>query len=242
MSFSTAAQLGFDETMTRRPWLSRIDKSVVYDIDVWDDTTEGSVVKTYRTRRLISELGAISPRGRGTRVWEVDEIDKDSGKVVGMSSKVLKDAWTDLERPTEGTIVRDIKKQAVLAGREADFKNHFLETDRYGHVYISDGPTTRADTTNCFIRSRKRAKGISSTAPTLRVVANSGNRIPIMTAQGPVAGDGKDLARLPTEFSRYPVKVHHRIIYSEVGTPIFQAPTLRDVFMCVGEVLQGMST
>ncbi|EKM53935.1 uncharacterized protein PHACADRAFT_145449 [Phanerochaete carnosa HHB-10118-sp] len=238
VTFSKRSDLGYDETMVRLPALSPLDKSVVYEIEV-RDPTQTPVVKKYRTRRLISELGAISPRGRGTRVWEVDELDA-GGNAVGTTTKVVKDTWGDEDRPIEGEIVAKIRDKAIAAGQGEDFKKYFMSTSRYGHVYVGEGDDARPDSTASFRLSRLDSPKIPINVPTLRIAVNPGHRAHVMTRQGPVATDADVQAQIPVEYSRYSAKVHHRIVYDEVGTPIFRAQSLRRAFQCIGHVLRGL--
>ncbi|EKM48776.1 uncharacterized protein PHACADRAFT_132196 [Phanerochaete carnosa HHB-10118-sp] len=86
--------LGFDETIVRLP-PGEGESDVPYEIEVGG--------KWYRTQRLISAIGAESIRGRGTRVWEVKELDGPGGVEIG-PCMVLKDGWPDYDRDREEVI------------------------------------------------------------------------------------------------------------------------------------------
>ena len=97
ISFATEQELGWDTSITLyRPRPLIAPNEVQYDIKVRDDAK--GTTRTFRTRRLISSIGADALRGRGTRVWEVVELK--NGKE-GTSKHVLKDAWVDVERERE---------------------------------------------------------------------------------------------------------------------------------------------
>ena len=233
--FAKRNQLGYDGTMTRLPALSSLDKSVVYDIEVRDHS-KTPVINKYRTRRLISELGAIPLRGRGTRVWEVVELDAN-GNPVGTQTWVLKDTWGDADRPLEGENLEKLRKKAAAIGQTEKFKRYFMSTSRYGHVYDDEGENSRPDTTASFRLQRLDSPELPADTPTLRIAVNPEHRALVMTRQGPIATDGGGAAEVKR--ARYPIKVHHRIVYSEVGKLIFQAKSLCKAFRCIGDVLQG---
>ncbi|GJE95037.1 hypothetical protein PsYK624_112160 [Phanerochaete sordida] len=248
-TFAKRSEIGFDETITRLPGLSPENQSVRYDIQVRDPTKtpQEPLVKTYRTRRLISELGALSPRGRGTRVWEVYELAgnggelrklDDKGNLVLANTLLVKETWSDVDRLIEGEIIEEIRSKAEAAGKDKDFKTYFMSTSRYGHVFVDDGPEARPDTTASFRRSQTTAPEIPLDVETLLVSAKPrpNQRCQIMTVQGPVT---KERIMLPT-FSRYPHKVHHRVVYTEVGQPIFQAKSLCKALVCVVDVIRGL--
>ncbi|GJE95074.1 hypothetical protein PsYK624_112530 [Phanerochaete sordida] len=248
-TFAKRSEIGFDETITRLSGLSPVDQSVRYDIQVRDPkkTPQEPLVKTYRTRRLISEVGALSPRGRGTRVWEVYELDgngeelrklDDKGNLVLADTLVVKETWSDVDRLSEGEIIDKIRSKAEAAGKLYDFETHFMDTSRFGDVYIDDGPDSRPDTTAGFRQSRLSAPEIALDVETLLVSAKPrpNQCCQVVTVQGPV---NKERIMLPT-FSRYPHKVHHRIAFTEVGQPVFQAKSLRKAYRCVGDVIKGL--
>lgn len=225
-----------------------MDQPVRYDIQVRDPTKtpQEPLVKTYRTRRLISGLGALSPRSRGTRVWEVYELDgngevlrklDDEGKLVLAETLVVKETWSDVDRLSEGEIIDAIRRKAIAVGKLDKFEKHFMDTSRFGHVYIDDGPDSRPDTTASFRQSRLSAPEIALDVETFLVSAKPrpNQRPHIMTVQGPVT---TQQIKLPTYF-RYPHKVHHRIAFTEVGQPVFQAQSLRKAYRCVGDVIKG---
>ncbi|GJE95061.1 hypothetical protein PsYK624_112400 [Phanerochaete sordida] len=227
MSFANASQLGFDETMIRLPELSPFDKSVVYEIQVWDDSVAGSAVKKYRTRRLLSELHAERPRGRGTRVWEVEELG-DDGRPTLAPKKVMKDTWGDIDRRLEGSIVKNIEEDAEKAGKRKAFMKHFVPIERYGRVHVTEGKQSRPDSTNCFRLNRRRAKAIPKTVNTLQIAARPTFRMPFLNQ------------KLLSDASRYPAKVHHRTVYSQVGEPLLEAPSLHEAIKCLGQAVQGV--
>lgn len=108
--------LGLDETIVRLP-LGEGQSDVPYEIEV-----DG---KWYRTKRLISAVGAESIRGRGTRVWEVRELDGPRGEEIG-NSMVLKDGWPDYDRDREEVIHDKILDAAEKNGQLEALKKHLL--------------------------------------------------------------------------------------------------------------------
>ncbi|KIP12353.1 hypothetical protein PHLGIDRAFT_113828 [Phlebiopsis gigantea 11061_1 CR5-6] len=144
--YATEKQLGWDQSI-KLVRLGLNDNKPQYDITVTDDET--MTTKTFRTKRMISNIGADSLRGRGTRVWEVVEVDaggheKDGKSCVlkdcwikkilvwevmeldaeghekGGETCVLKDCWVDDDRDREGKIMAQIRADAKAAQARAD--------------------------------------------------------------------------------------------------------------------------
>ena len=126
--YAKPEQLGWDPTMR----LVTIDRrNLQYDITVSDkDHTEPLV---YRTMRLISNVGACTIRGRGTRVWEVQRVGPD-GKPDGQS-RVLKDSWPDSDRTPEWDIMESIRKDTP---QQHVLHRALLTIEARGHVTIGN--------------------------------------------------------------------------------------------------------
>ena len=103
--------MGWDPTMIC-DWDGNPDVEPQYKIKVQSPATADSlsVVKWFRTIKLISAVGAEAIRGRRTRVWRVREI-LDDGTLSNKTS-VLKDGWVDSDRKYEADMIKDIKKDA----------------------------------------------------------------------------------------------------------------------------------
>ena len=66
---------------------------------------DDGTVRKYRTKRMISNIGADTLRGRGTRVWEAVELDGNDEEVEVATTCVLKDSWVDVDRSRGGKIL-----------------------------------------------------------------------------------------------------------------------------------------
>ncbi|GJE95048.1 hypothetical protein PsYK624_112270 [Phanerochaete sordida] len=244
LTFATRPQLGFDETMVRCPDMTSRDGSVVYEILVHHksrDPEKAPKPQWYRTVRLISELGASTIRCRGTRVWEVQALDKPRGNPVGGKTYVLKDTWLDEGRISEGAKLDQLYEQAKGQQYEAPFKDSFMTTRGYSDVMING---RRPDRTDRFKLSRLKSSSAEPTILPLPVgsVPSSENPEKILTtAQGTVRLDTKNGKNgKKVAYTRFPDKIHHRIIFNEVGKPIFQTKSLNDIFSHIGQVFIGL--
>jgi hypothetical protein len=83
-------------------------------------------VRTFRTRRCIANHGTVGIRSRGTRVFEVTDVDKPD------SVYVLKDVWIDEDRTPEGKTLLDIRGHLEQENPEA--LQHFLDVECHGVV------------------------------------------------------------------------------------------------------------
>jgi hypothetical protein len=97
LSFATDDALGWDPSIKR----VLVDGKMCYEIEVHGVEGAKSV---YRTHKVISDVGAIGLRGRGTRVFLARWLDQN-GQAVG-DLVALKDAWVDVTRPGKEKIVR----------------------------------------------------------------------------------------------------------------------------------------
>lgn len=104
VTFANEHEVGWDTTvkLLAVPDATPIQE-LMYDITV--RAASGSVV--FRTKRLISDIGARSIRGRGTRVWEAIKVA--DGAASGEHSVALKDSWVDADRMREADILEKLK-------------------------------------------------------------------------------------------------------------------------------------
>lgn len=219
--FAKEHELGWDPTMTRISPRDCTD-GVQYHIQC-----EGS---TYRTIRLISNVGAEALRGRGTRVWEVRELNADGEE--DPTPLVLKDSWVDAERKREGNIMDELSKAADANGKKTAFDLYFLKVKTFADVLI-DG---QLDHTHTLIR-RGRTVEKNDMKP-LKVKAVPLTRRKLQSNMMPAG-----TPTLPQERSKDPLeyeeKVHHRIVFSDVGITVGEVDTLSQAFACLSDVTKG---
>lgn len=251
LTFATRPQLGFDETMIRCPGRTARDNSVVYEIAV-RDSKKGSKVKWYRTVRLISELGAYTIRCRGTRVWEAYELTRQGGEPVGEKTCVVKDFWLDVGRVSEGFKLDELRRKVKGAERIA-FDRSFMTTLAYGDVLLNG---RRPDITNRFKPAREKsplpddmkmllipiATGQKS-EQTDQVTTTRQGTVTIRSDAGKVSktGNARKVSNTAgvAEYIAHSAKIHHRIVFEEVGEPIFQTKSLLMVFYHIGQTFAG---
>lgn len=197
-----------------------------YDIVVRDKEKETET--TFRTKRIISNIGADTLRGRATRVWEVIELDF-GGKEKDVATCVLKDAWVDDDRAREGKIMEDIKAAAQKQGPEflelVDIC--FLTTITYGDVYVNG-------------RSVKtRQRDIPANVALLGVNKNPGEFNGVASNLAPVGTIASEPGPGKSAIQYFATKTHHRIVFKEMGVTIRDVPSLHTVFKCLEQAVIG---
>ncbi|KIP07792.1 hypothetical protein PHLGIDRAFT_12972 [Phlebiopsis gigantea 11061_1 CR5-6] len=229
VSYAPYHQLGWDSSMTLRT--PKDGQELEYDVEVAEIKDEVISVRTFRTVRLLSNIGAETLRGRGTRVWEVAELD-DSGKVKRGPTLALKDSWVDDERGREGKIIADILKAAEARGKDSlenlTMKKHLLTTVAFGDVYI-DG---KVDSTRAWhppvVTEEIEVKADPSA--TSKVVSNR-----TLSAVGAVNVEQTRPSQL-LGVEHYSTKVHHRIVFKEVGKTMREVTSLGQGFFCLSQI------
>lgn len=146
--YASQTEMGWDPTM-KMIWDGDNHVEPQYDITV--QSKEGDV-KVFRTIGLISAVGAESIRGRGTRVWQVREVDGDRLKD---TVYVLKDAWIDSDRKSEGEVVAQIKKEAETALNPAEM---YIVTDCLLTTHIAGPVMLDPDRKDSTIDGRRRTR------------------------------------------------------------------------------------
>ncbi|KAK7042401.1 hypothetical protein R3P38DRAFT_315440 [Favolaschia claudopus] len=223
IAFAPVEQLGFDSTVSQladeqgRPQFRYRLKGT-----------------TYIVRRIISEYHAATIRGRGTRVFEVYPEDDPS------KSYVLKDEWISADYPTEATLLL-LLHTLLQIGRQ-----HFLTVHDHDFVRLSDGTI---DSTSQFM-------GGNDNSPYLSTVKSKFESSKLGTDKGSrmVLGSGAVALRIPTAgltpvvtfadddapaaMPFYGPRLHTRVVFEEVGTPIQDLTSMKRVLTC----LQGAVT
>lgn len=231
ISFAVPEALGWDPTVTlRRP---RGDgQPVQYDIDVVDQET--NTKRKFRTKRIISSIAADTLRGRGTRVWEVKELDS-KGKEKDGKTCVLKDAWVDDDRQREGAILKAIrdaaeKKPGTKPKIWLKAVNRFLLTTvAYGDVHINDEvDKTRPWTMPPILDTLK-----------LKATPESKEHSRVQSHLAPVGGIALNPGSQQPETQHFAMKSHHRIVFEEVGNTIREVQSLRLAFIYLRQAVLG---
>lgn len=219
--FAKEHELGWDPMMKR---ISPRDftRDAQYQIDF-----EGS---TYQTIRLISDVGAEALRGRGTRVWEVRELQRDGKE--DPTPLVLKDSWVDADRLREGNILEEIRKSAIANDLEEEFDLYFLSVKTFGDVYINGSP----DHTHSL--SKRGCTTEEGHVKPLKVKVQPTTRKKLKSGLGPAGAPTLPMNQSKERLT-YEEKVHHRIVFKDVGITIGEVESLADVFLCLSDVTKG---
>ncbi|GJE95060.1 hypothetical protein PsYK624_112390 [Phanerochaete sordida] len=227
------SQLGWDSTMRPAP-STKAQETTQYDITVHDVSSDKLIERTFRTKRLIWNYGADALRGRGTRVWAAVEV---INKKETMDMVVVKEAWRDESRLPEGKLAADIRKQILTRGPK-DVKvldALFMETVAYGDVLI-DGAV---DSTAAFKPCRANAPLPEKLSVIHVSVGNKHKRRIVGAARlGHQVIDKK--AKRRSSVVKYPTKIHHRTVFKDVGEPLLQVESLKDVFTSLSQVITGL--
>ncbi|KIP02969.1 hypothetical protein PHLGIDRAFT_122006 [Phlebiopsis gigantea 11061_1 CR5-6] len=217
------------------------DKSPQYDITVAGGGTDTS--KVFRTKRMISDIGADTLQGRGTRVWEVVELDA-SGNENGGEICVLKDSWVDDDRDREGKIMAKMRANAKAAPARADdeygrtpegkkpkkcrvydtINESLLTVITYGDVRAGQRPDKTRNWDLPRVVSLKSVRATSKAS---------------VIAQTSLQAAGFTAVETGTEYPRqalpeFSTKDHHRIVFKVIG--FCEIPSLSLSFFCISEV------
>lgn len=225
--FAEPEDLGYDTTMRR---VNTIGASPQFDISVFEkkETDSKPQHRWYRTRRLLSNIGAEAARGRGTRVWEVVRLDKHD-EPVG-PSRVLKDCWIDYDRTREGDIMKRIIDSARTPTAKSILEDCLLTVECHGDVYINGRP----DDTHALMR-RGNAVPTDGYYP-LQRPARSRGKDERMYPRGSFLFTTKIIKK---EIIGYDDKFHYRIVFEEVGISIDKLDSALDIFKCLTRALPG---
>lgn len=207
LACATETQRGFDPTMRLVQGWEQTPP--MYDIDVYTDADTPPT--TYRSKALLSDFGAHALRGRATRVFEVQILV--DGEPTG-EFHALKDVWVDFDRVTEGKLLEDIEASIGEEDKEA-FRRHFMTKLEHGYVYVPN--------------EEGRLVVDRAFTPTTCSVVGGIHRwsffdLGFTKPRGPEthrSGCSPDASKPPDESMGFSNKNHYRIVFKDVGTPVF---------------------
>lgn len=180
-------------------------------------------VRTYRTLKTLASRPPEILFGRATRVWTALRVE--DGKEVG-EPVVLKDAWVDLDRAQEGSILEKVRAAVRLAEDAQPSEDFFPTVDCHGDVIFNEGTSNTLDHTRCFEESGARigpsASSREQLLQSLAVSATSSN------------GQSSD-----TESRAAKCLVHYRIVFQEVCTTLCDETSLPTIFGALARVTLG---
>ena len=212
--------------------MERLDTSLSGDVRY--DIRVGSSV--YRTQHLVSNVGAESLRGRGTRVWAVKKLSMD--KTLNNEVLVLKDSWIDKDRKREGQILTAIRESQAEESQEDFQGSRYLLTAVDSWDVEIDG---NIDSTQTCVRDVLRDNGSSELSKTMAAVGVFAD--PLVRKQVhsklPPRGGVPTGTPVPLSVPEYPVKIHHRVVFKELGETVLELESMSRVFHCLADVVRG---
>jgi len=189
-------------------------------------------IQKYRTVKILSEFSADAIRGRGTRVFEAYEINEDGQRVQGSKNVAIKDYWLDSSREAEPTILKKI-----LEGADESMKAKFLTVLAWGNISI-DGNVDSTDRITNDLKVGPRGYTDSDHPNALKFYLCQ------YQPKGPSKRAAPGLApstgsRLTLSVARFDSKTHQRIVFKEVGHPIYDENSITTVFKAARDAAEG---
>jgi hypothetical protein len=210
---SPEADLGFDTNVER---IGESDFDVQFSI-------EGM---RYPATKLLFDIGADAPRGRGLRVFEVKDL-RTGGNCV------IKDCWVGdcLYKEMEHDIVAKIKRSMG----DEEFCNHFIDIYGYHKKDMSGGFGEV-----CKLLKTGTFESVEGFEPELLVPPTESR--PSYTSGAPVTDQGHYLRS--TKKKAGPAHPPHsqfryQIVYKEKGISLFEVTSLDKVFKYISQAAEG---
>lgn len=234
LMYADTAQLGWDPTISRH--ICPITQEERYDMVVHPANAPAAV---YRTKKLLSNVGAEALRGRGTRVWTAVEVSQnDKGEDIETGPLVvIKDCWVDSDRKREGQILEEIRASAVADSFEAKvFEQCLLTVQCYGDVMVNG----RLDSTDTLHRrGAVLPNGHGKLQLNLKANVPLRNDIPVVNATPELEESAGDDDGFRHTYLDYAAKTHHRTVFAEVGVPIHDVNSLTVAFNGLRNLVPG---
>ncbi|EUC53493.1 kinase domain protein, partial [Rhizoctonia solani AG-3 Rhs1AP] len=223
-------RLGFDPDVELLPCDNPSAKPS-YDITIYNSDTEKPT--TYRTLKVLYDVGVDRMTGPGTRVWIVRKLV--DGELIGPSC-VLKDAWVDQDRVTEHVMLQHIRKA------QPSYAQYFLTPIDYGLAYFS---VAAPDNTHKTLRrvelittSYVLITNPSTTLDKSRMHMDyptvypeyPGHTMPTLRQKG-----YRDFRRL----SEHALQ-HYRIVVEEIGRPVHDLRDWTEIFTAIQGGWEGL--
>ena len=226
LAFANDVELGWDPTIQR----VLVGKEIQYDI------TFKSPPSVYRTVKILVDFGADALTGRGTRIFKAYDTKKSSPTEDDYVA--IKDAWRDHDRLREDEILGTIFVAIAESNNPdevEDARKYFLTVLQAEDVKIDDKTD---DTLKMFHDCQ-----VPDDCPWWDV---SPEKDPSRRSHFPSAG------HIPTaplirahrniEVGNINIchKIHFRVVFAELGTPIFDLKLLGDVLETLEHALKGL--
>jgi len=202
--------LGFDTNIER---VGESDLNLQFTVDG----------RVHYTSKLLFNIGANEPTGRGTWVFKVnDQAKKEAG--------VIKDCWLE-DHPgeqMEHEVVAEIKNDMD----DKRFRKYFININGYRKTYASG----RLNSV-CKILENKTLVPRGNSEPDLLVPAPGAPKLSHTADQDrpfqpdPAKWASKDLPH---------PRLRYQVVYNEAGTSLFEVTSFADVFRHIVQAADGM--
>ncbi|KAF8557267.1 hypothetical protein OG21DRAFT_1520545 [Imleria badia] len=235
LAFANDVELGWDPTIRRVV----VDNEIQYDITF--DGKDGPP-SVYRTVKILADFGADALKGRGTRVFKAYDIQRSpptEGDYV-----VIKDSWRDHDRLREDQIIEKVFEDIAKCnpddpGAVIEAKKYFLTVLRAEDIMIDDkiDNTLRLFHDIDMPPDCPRHKVSPEKEPSLRLHVSSTGHVPLVPLQEEILA----CQNIPTvKVGDIYHKIHFRVVFAELGEPIFNLETLGDVLETLEHALKGL--
>ena len=211
--------------------MTRVADTGQFDIRV---RCSAGLSHTYRTVKPLSLASADALHGRATRVWECQQLN-GAGVPIPDSRVALKDYWIDRDRQREGKIYARIRKAVKCPESKIILDESLLQVKEYGDVYVGG----RMDTTR---KPNKHAVACSLVLqPTEEAMLIKQEEIYVerTTVSTPRTGPVCRMIQVAGAKPRYHQKVHHRVVFLDVGIPLHEVTSLSVVFKSLHGIIGG---
>jgi hypothetical protein len=231
---SNMATLGYDPSI----WRVETEEEEQFRITFQGiDAQEQPIVEEYLTKRWLSNVSADYLAGRATRVWEVVKIDPRTQQTTD-EHKVLKDAWVEHDRISEGTRYREIAKWFDDNPEHAKLASNFLTFHGDSRLRGGDVDESTIDSIRGGLIPSDESDRVVD-LKSRRNVSTSGTGTHGPTVSNDFFSKGVGavdrLARYVKQVFSSPVvnRVHYRIIVNEVCKRIYEMKSFRFVLACL---------
>lgn len=203
----------------------------VYNIQVLTSNNDEISTKLYQTSKVLVNHSAVDVCGRATSVFTVHPID-NLGMVNFSIIKVLKDVWVEHRRKREG-----VRLRGVLDKLNDQEKGYFMTSSEHDDVLING----KADLTEELLMSGLQLQ----TEVRKRVWKRYHLKTSKLYHENETIRDGFYRGQYDLDWSAEPLKYssksmsHYRIVYDEMGTPVFDLTTMHEVFQALIDAIQG---
>lgn len=239
-TYASYEDLGWDDTMVLR-WNGDTPQ---YDITVHPFPApragDGSVMeprpRIFRTKKLLSNSKHL--RGRGTRVWVVNEL------VDGRAAEetfVLKDTWADSSRTREGHITAEIVESVTDGEDRKLVETAFLTTECHGDVHLDGKPDV---TLYDEFRDESSIKYLPRYDFNPRTPNEETHNHSTANSQATyVRKYSNSILTKPANSALcLHSKTHYRILFEELCQPLHKTTSLQDILWMLVQATAGTST